>query len=99
MILDAYKQRLLQKTFGKWLKRPRCFYSSKQFLKGKFISIDRAPEPTDVVWENLGYSRMKWKRRILSDLLTISLIVLSFGLLFCLTLAQVDPIVFFVFLR
>lgn len=89
MIARTYKQKFIQKKFGKLFKRPQCCYQGQQYFKGKFIPIDRAPEPTDVAWENLGYSHKKWKRRGLTNLLIFVMITITFGILFALKIAQV----------
>ena len=56
----------------------RCFLPMTEYLglsnrrvilKGKALFIERAPEPTDIQWENCGYTNaQKLKRRILSHI-------------------------------
>jgi hypothetical protein len=43
---------------------------------GSHINIERAPEPSDILWENYGGSVVIW-RRIFTGLITIILISLS----------------------
>jgi hypothetical protein len=52
-----------------------CFFNSKTRIKmdGKRFVVERAPEPTDVLWENLG-NRGACKRRTVTILITILLL-------------------------
>lgn len=51
--------------------------------------IDNASEPSDIIWENLGYSfETKLKRTFLMNLLSLSLICISFLVLFVITQFQ-----------
>jgi hypothetical protein len=51
-------------------------------FEGKYLlTVCRAPEPTDIQWENLAYSTYeKYRSRILTYTLTIVLLCLCFGL-------------------
>ena len=90
MIVKKYRQRFFQKTIGKWFGRPKCCHHRKQFFKGKYIPIERAPAPTDIVWESLGYeNQKKWYRRHLTKLIVSALLITSFGLVLGLKLGQV----------
>ena len=52
---------------------------SKLFFKNEILKIERAPEPNDIIWENLGYS---WsfilKRKIFTSLATFFGLACSF---------------------
>jgi len=69
----------------------KFFYSTAKFLgwtslfkektlNGVFIELKRAPEPFDVIWENLGYGWWEVaKKRLLTNLASLFIIVCSFG--------------------
>ncbi len=43
----------------------------------------RAPDPTDIIWTNLGYpEKIKNKRKFISYLFLIMLLIFGFGLIF-----------------
>jgi len=69
--LNRWKGRGIKKYFS-------CFQGStgKKF-KGNTVRVKRAPEPSDIIWENLVYSR---KSRVLRTLVTT---VLLAGILCC----------------
>ena len=57
-----------------------CFgaHHAYQFF-GTQIEIKKAPEPTDVFWENLGYSQCKKvQKRTLTFLLSIVLLIICY---------------------
>ena len=52
-------------------------------LDGKQIRVQRAPEPSDVIWENCGVlTSTKFKNRILTILGTILILAASFVFIF-----------------
>lgn len=58
---------------------------------GKILTLDRAPEPMDVFWENLGND--KWvifKKRLLTLFASFVLIACSFGIILGINSAQED---------
>jgi len=68
----------LWETFLLYLKKSVNVESQLSF-KGQILSVRRAPEPDDVLWENLG---VKWdvkiKKRLMTTGATISILVMSF---------------------
>ena len=63
--------------FGRFMQYCFPFYAAKRKYKdkGANVAIQRAPEPTDLIWINFGHSN---KRRILRKIgfWTISMIIL-----------------------
>jgi hypothetical protein len=83
-------------TFNKSADRDRAyrFYKKVSFfsyycartpylLKGKFLSVKEAPEPSVIIWEHLMYSwGDRMKRRMMTTFMTLLLIVLSLIMIF-----------------
>ena len=60
----------------------------KYAYNGHFIKVTKAPEPSDIKWENLGFqSRVKTTRRIMTGVVVVVLLILGFGLLLLLKLS------------
>jgi len=60
-------------------------------LNGQKIKLKRAPEPTDVLWENLGFtSSQKLKRKIFTTIMAAVLVILSFALIIAISWSQND---------
>ena len=56
--------------------------SQKRLYKNLYVRISKAPEPSDIKWENLSFpSVQKFKRRILTAFVCTCLIVLGFSFL------------------
>ena len=52
-------------------------------MKGEKIKIVRAPEPSDISWENAGVAKeKKFIFRLFTNLFTLGLLVLTFGAIF-----------------
>ncbi len=52
--------------------------------------MERAPEPSDVKWENCGASNFeKFKRRFLTTLGTLIILGICFGTIYAMNYAQV----------
>jgi hypothetical protein len=49
--------------------------------KGTRFRVERAPEPTDILWENIG-EHVSWTRRVLTTLSTLTLLVVSAVMVF-----------------
>ena len=61
----------------------------RRFQRKKKISVDHAPEPEDVIWENLEISFIeRVKRGIIIYSITIFLLLFAFGLVLSLTYLQ-----------
>ena len=54
ILLDHWKMSFFQRI--RVVVMSKLFKNHAKTYKGKLISVLRAPEPTDVIWENLGYS-------------------------------------------
>lgn len=60
----------------------RYAYSERTY-KGNMISVEQAPEPSDIIWENLNVSFLvKFYRRCQTAVVTTILIVISFFIVF-----------------
>lgn len=79
-----YKEWSLGVIASLFLKIIKCFNCCKfgyRDYKGKTLEVKWAPAPTDILWENLGYSK---KKKFLRKLLTLFLtLIVMFGS-FCL---------------
>jgi hypothetical protein len=65
------------------------FVSTFRDLKGRSIKAKRAPEPTDILWENLGYTtKEKTKRRSMTTLLTFIAVCISLGIILLVNWSQ-----------
>ena len=59
------------------------FYNPKTqyVVKGEKISLASAPDPTDIQWQNVGYTEsLRIVRKIISSLFTLLLLIISAGL-------------------
>lgn len=66
------------------------FQKEVLILEGLRVKAQRAPEPLDILWENLEAPfRMKFGRRIKTILVSILILALSFAILYGITYAQV----------
>lgn len=90
-IRDKFKLTLWQQIviyFVSWLSFCcPCGFESKYQFQGKSVIVKRAPEPTDIMWENLG-SRKSLFSRIVTRFVTIVLIALTFGVTFLINWGQ-----------
>ena len=58
-------------------------------LAGKVVVVKRAPEPTDILWENLGYTSMeRLKKRLVSNFAMLILIGIGFVIVMLINWAQ-----------
>lgn len=59
--------------------------------KGKLLRIERAPEPSDVYWENAGITTSdKYTRRVITNFLLIFVMLGIFGIIFGINYAKVS---------
>ena len=66
----------------------KTFYKNR--LNESFTPVSIAPEPSDVIWENLSCApRQKMRRRILATVLTGVLVIFCFIALISITAGQV----------
>ena len=79
-----------------------CLGETKKY-KGNPIRVKRAPEPNDILWENLGYSYGEiLKKNIVTAFFTIVVIMVCAGILFGISIGQVYTYIFhfsFIFLK
>lgn len=76
--------------FDSWTDYVTAWFgtTSEQF-RGKEVFIERAPEPTDFLWENLAVSSWdRFKKRSFTKIMTLLLIVVSFGLIILINWGQ-----------
>lgn len=64
-------------------------YPDMFYFKGKFLTLQEAPEPTDVLWKNMGVSiftliRLRYK----TFFYTAIVLIISFYLIFVIYLLQ-----------
>ena len=66
-------------------------FNPKSDLGQKRIEVTKAPEPSDVLWENLTFTlRTKFLTRIVTRLITFLAIALGFGVIFLIYWGQVN---------
>jgi hypothetical protein len=66
------------------------FLKKKYQLRGKTLKAKRAPDPTQIIWENVGVNvKDKLKVRAISLCATVVLLAVGFGLIIFLYWAQV----------
>ena len=54
------------------------FLSGRKMFKGKRLHVERSPEPSIIIWENLGYTDYhRFRRRVITWIISIILLVLS----------------------
>ena len=77
-----------KRLMGSLLNYPKHLYPKQ--LGGSFMPVCEAPEPTDVIWENLAYTaKDKLKRRFQTFFLTALLVGACFGALLGISIGQV----------
>ncbi len=56
----------------------------------KTVEVKRAPEPTDILWNNLNYSsKSRLKARLVSFVITLLIIAFCFAIIIVINWAQV----------
>jgi hypothetical protein len=77
-IVEGTKTNTLQRWY--YSIRECCGLSTRRIkFKGRNLDIERAPEPTDVLWENCGFtSKEKSLQRLKSGSITFLLMVVVF---------------------
>ena len=74
--LKKWKSRGIRRLFP-------CFPSSTKSFKGQIISVKRAPEPEDIIWENLIYTKLsRTLRTCVTTLLLLATLCCSFAILY-----------------
>lgn len=79
----SYLQRFLVWFIVKILryKSMKILGFNLKYFKGKWVIVNRAPEPTDIFWENLNLKfsrRCKWQ--FITYLLTLIVLLIAFGI-------------------
>ena len=74
----------VKRFFGQTINSPILEY------RGRNLIIERAPEPNDILWENIGYTTFfKFKRQLITGIATILVLLVCFALLFSIYYVQV----------
>ena len=77
--IDNWHESELEKLSKLFLLCFHRYIYSKRAYQGNLLTVIQAPEPSDIIWENLTVSlTQKFCRRVLTALITIVLILLSF---------------------
>lgn len=85
--LEVFKESLAQ-TFCK-LFLSSCIATKNQFRPGVTVEVKRAPEPTDILWQNLGVSaREKKIKSAITNFASAVLILITFGLIILINWGQ-----------
>ena len=67
--------------FVRWMKKKVCGCCTSDHLGSRY-SIERAPEPTDVFWENLNIkTHVRYKNVFITYLATLVVIGICFGII------------------
>lgn len=84
---DKFQKGFLRKKFE------HCFapfINTYDRLAGRKIIVKRAPEPTDIIWENLHSSFMdRFKRKIFVGFITVVLVIIGLGIVVLINWLQV----------
>jgi hypothetical protein len=65
------------------------FGTTSENFRGKDCYIERAPEPTDILWENLAFASWdRFKKRSLTKIFTLLIILASFGIIILINWGQ-----------
>lgn len=80
----------MKKTFFKTFRRNLKGVANKvQFPGSVNVLASRAPEPTDVLWENMGYTQKeKSRKKLITTLAAVIIIAAAFLLIVGMTWAQ-----------
>lgn len=78
---NRVKKNTFQRLLGTLLCNSRCFAKKSQLFQNQFfVTVDFAPEPTDILWENFGVSnREHFLRFLQANILTFVTFVLAFS--------------------
>lgn len=92
MILDHWEISSFGKVSLKYLKcLKKCYKGEAEKIRGKVVIVDEAPEPKDILWENLGTpTREIILNRIGAALLSFVILGISFGIILGLKYLQLN---------
>ena len=91
-IASQFKRPLIAEVLGCLIE---TIANTSHTFRGSRVTVRRAPEPTDVLWPNLGYGKQERQRtRIFTNSITLFMIILSFGLIILINWAQVNENIF-----
>jgi len=79
-ILDKWKISFFGHFAMKYMNfLKNCFTGTKERIKGTVVRVMEPPEPSDIIWENLGTPlKAKFKRRLVTNFLSFLLLIVSF---------------------
>lgn len=91
---EAWKINFLGRASLKYMKcLQRCYKTENERIRGKAVIVREPPEPGDILWENLGTPfSILLKTRLVTFLLVVMLLGLSFGAILGLKYAQISYI-------
>ena len=93
-IVERYEFSSLKKYYN-YIKRFLCcdtaINENKLHYQDILLYVKRAPEPNDVIWENLGFSNaFRFKRRVFTNIATLLVLVVCFIIIFLISYYQVN---------
>ena len=101
-ILERYEFTSMQKYYNYMRKYFCCDKSvnrNKLHYRDTLLYVKRAPEPNDIIWENLGFSyAFRFKKRVLTNIATLVVLAACFCLICGISYYQVSSY-FFIFLH
>lgn len=81
-ILGRYEFSSLRKytnLFKQWICCDKTLNDNKLHFRDALLYVKRAPEPNDVIWENLGFSLFfRFKRRVFTNFATLIVLAICF---------------------
>ena len=98
---ENFYERCTLTPVQKFMLKLKMFICCKQqpenflFFKGKFLIVEIAPEPNDILWENLHYcTKYKVKVRIVIYSFALLMLAICFGIILGISFGQVYNIFF-----
>lgn len=101
VFVTVEREEVASKMHKRWSMHPLLLYllrvfpplksckANKGVIGGNVIVCKKAPEPSDIIWENLGISTVQWIKRRLFTFLGVAMVVgISFGTILGLLYAQ-----------
>lgn len=88
-VVEDWDESEMQMFTRLWLKCKKKYNYNERTYNGHFINIEQAPEPSDILWENITVSTwVKIKKRIKTALITTIILLASFYILVSIKIYQ-----------